>query len=156
KTTGDMVVAGYFNGATDLGRGPIAGSLGNDLFVAKYDRSGRALWANVFGGGFDQIARGVAIDQASGDVFIVGSFQGSVSFGGPTYTSSSPDVVVARYAGVTGAHVWSRAYAGPGAVAAGGIAIDETGTYLNAVASFAPQIDLGGGVLTSAGAYDIF
>jgi hypothetical protein len=53
----------------------------NDAFVAKLDSLGTPLWARVFADPTQQIAYTLALDGA-GDVYVGGTFQGTVNFGG--------------------------------------------------------------------------
>lgn len=82
-----IVIGGFFNrvafGKTQLHGNDLDG--GWDTFLVKLDRSGKTLWAEQFGDGDDAayvLPAGVAVG-ASGDITIAGSFDGSVSFGGP-------------------------------------------------------------------------
>lgn len=79
---GNTIVMGSFDGTIDLGTGPITyRGFPRDVFVAKLDRRGVALWVNhVFAeeGGMSPTA--MAVDQA-GNTLILGSLEGTVSFG---------------------------------------------------------------------------
>ncbi len=51
-----------------------------DLFVAKYDATGRLLWVHRAGGRGSDVAYGIALDSF-GQVFLTGSFYGDAYFG---------------------------------------------------------------------------
>lgn len=61
--------AGTFPGNSSSG--------GDDVFVAKYDASGKSLWIRQFGSGSDDAATGVAVDSL-GTAFVVGTTDGSL------------------------------------------------------------------------------
>jgi hypothetical protein len=80
--TGDVVVAGSFKNAIDLGDGSMVGTQGGtDIYVIKYDAGGTLLWKQTFGDASDQLVTGLALGPA-GEVYITGSDHGSVDFGG--------------------------------------------------------------------------
>src|SRR5690349_13691357 len=67
------------------------------------------LWSQRFGDASFQNGYSVATDPA-GNVYIGGTFQGSVNFGGSTLTSlGSNDIFLAKFS-PTGAHVWSKRF----------------------------------------------
>ena len=78
---GNVVIAGYFQGAVDFGDGPVV-SVGNsyDVFVVKLDPNGGFLWKRVAGDGLPQYTYGVEVD-ASGNVLVAGAFYGALDFG---------------------------------------------------------------------------
>jgi hypothetical protein len=81
--SGNVVVAGGFQGVLDFGSGGVLASAGGlDVFLASLDAAhGSYQWAESFGDPQDQEAAGVAID-ACGHVAIVGGFHGTLDFGG--------------------------------------------------------------------------
>jgi hypothetical protein len=107
------------------------------------------------GGIWEDLAYAVARDD-SGNIFVTGTFTGTVDFGGGALTSNGAmDVFVAKYSS-TGVHQWSRSFGGGGSGDSGnGIAVDGSGNVY-VVGSFAGTANLGGGAMTSAGVEDIF
>src|SRR5437867_626894 len=88
---------------------------------------------------------------------VVGSFAGSVDFGGDLVTyEGGRDLFVAKYAGSTGAHVWSRRAGYVNFDEAFGVAVDSHGDVL--VTGYFEQLaNLGGGALLAVGgSRDIF
>ena len=141
-SAGNAFVAGSFTTSIDLGGGslPTAGSL--DMIVGKLDSTnGAHLWSKRFGGtGFDALS-GIAVDPA-GDPVITGSMATAIDLGGGLlpYVAQS-DVVIAKFNGLNGSHLWS--------VAAGGGSFDlgnsvaffgsdpiVTGSYLSGALNF--------------------
>lgn len=115
--------------------------------------SGSQLWSRSYGSLTNETGYSVAVDSI-GNVFVTGSFTGTVYFGATYLTSvGGSDVFVAKYSGVTGAHMWSRRFGGTGDDSGMGIAVDPSGNVV-VTGYFQATLDLG--TLTSAGGNDIF
>ncbi len=106
---GNVIVVGHFRGSADFGGGPlkVAGTV--DVVVAKYDKSGAHQWSKRFGGSDDDQASDVAVD-ATGNVYVTGSFSGSIELGGETYQDRWGGFLLAL--DKSGNYVWSRHIAG--------------------------------------------
>jgi len=153
--SGDVAVAGYFSGTVDFGGGPMS-SLGSwDPFVAKYSSSGQYLWARGLGGGSTDEAFGIDTDP-SGNVVVVGGFQGTMNLGGGPLTSNGFwDGFAAKFAGASGSHIWSKSMGGQYDDIAYAVAIDGTGnTFVTGY--FQNSVVFGNATLTSAGVADMF
>jgi hypothetical protein len=97
--TGNLFMAGEFQGSLDLGSGPLATSGGthNDIFLAKFTNAGTLTWNRRFGDGDDQQAAGIATTP-QGESLIVGDVQGTVDFGlGKLTSAGTYDGFVARF-----------------------------------------------------------
>ena len=76
--SGTIAVAGSFDGAVDLGQGPIAvvpssdTMAASDIFVAKFDSGGGQLWGRTYGSSGFETARAIALDCA-GEVLLRGN-----------------------------------------------------------------------------------
>ncbi len=157
---GNIILAGHFSAATDLGGGQLNGSGGLDVVLAKFDKDGKHLWSNAYGGPGDDQSVGVSVDL-SGNVALTGWFQGPgrVNFGGPALSATgNRDIFVARYA-PTGTHLWSRHIGGktgdndvPGGI------ISDTGGNVAVIGTLQHSADLSGDgrVVMGSGAYNIF
>lgn len=76
-------------GATTLTPASVgAGGIVNDVFVAKLDAAGNYLWAVRAGGTSDDEASALTID-ATGQVYLTGSYRGTASFGSLSLTAPS-------------------------------------------------------------------
>lgn len=116
--------------------------------------SGGALVSKFFGGAGDEVALGVAIDP-SGQVVVVGRFQGTVDFGGGPLTSAGgDDIFVARYLS-NGAFVWAKRFGDAADQRANAVAVDAAGNTF-VVGGFDGALDFGKNALTSAGGGDGF
>jgi hypothetical protein len=153
--TGDVVLVGSLRGTMDLGGGLLASAGVADVFVAKLDPAGDHLWSVRFGDSSGQLASGVAVDDA-GSLAVIGTFSGSVDFGGGALTSAGgTDVFVAKL-DPNGAHLWSKRF-GESTFDQEGVSItfDPDGNVLIAGVTKG-TVDFGGGPLTSAGGFDGF
>lgn len=117
---GNIVVVGEYRGSLD-GMGiqipPSQGS--SDAFVAKLDPMGNPLWARWGGDMANQTADAVAIGK-TGDVVVVGRFDGTFSWNGGgttlTNTTSSMVIFVQRF-DKNGNSIFSTSFSAPAAAA---------------------------------------
>jgi len=153
-SSGNILVTGYFADTVDFGGGPLTSVGGTDVFVLKLSADGTHRWSRGYGGTSSDFSRAIAVD-ASGDVSVVGYFRGVASFGGGSLSSAgNDDLFVAKYSGVDGRHVWSRAFGSATSDRAYGVAVDAAGDVL-VTGYFTGTVDFGGGPLVSPGASSI-
>lgn len=154
---GNIYVAGTFGGSADFGNGvPIVSNGDSDIFVASYrSDDGSYRWANAYGDVQIEQVNGIAA-RADGTHAIVGTFAGSVNFGGSALVASSPsDLFIASF-DANGAHGWSqRAGISPAFEGHGKPSFGSQGELFVAGA-FQPSVDFGGGTLSSDGGEDAF
>jgi hypothetical protein len=96
---GSIVIAGRFDGSLDLGhKPPLPGSDAFDIFIGKLDATGGYVYGYAYGGTFDQVALGVAVDS-KGNAAVTGSYFGSLQFGvDPLPSAGQRDVFIAKLA----------------------------------------------------------
>ncbi len=112
------------------------------------------LFSKRFGDLYYQISDRITTD-ASGNVFNMGHFQGSVDFGGGVLTSAGEnDIFIAKFDG-QGNHIWSKRFGDSYNEYGTGISTDVSGNVF-ITGHFQGSVDFGGGVLTSASSADIF
>jgi hypothetical protein len=125
------VTGGFYGGNITFGTTTFTNS---GILTVKYDSNGNVLWATSAGGNnYDEIARAIAND-ASGNVYITGTFRSSsLSFGAITLanadtTGNSWDIFIAKYDS-NGALLWARSEVGTGTQweFANDISTDSTG-----------------------------
>lgn len=151
---GNVLVTGYFSGTIDIGGATLTSAGGQDVFVAMFDSNGNHVWSKCFGNSSNQAGAGVAVDP-SGNVLLVGTFSGSIDFGGGNLTSAgSTDVFIARL-DANGFHSWSKLFGDASAQTGVAVAVDGDGNVF-ATGAFSGTVDFGGGGLTSAGSTDAF
>jgi hypothetical protein len=151
--SGNIVVVGTIKGIAtfgSVGKGSLGGA---DIFIAKYGPGGDLTWVVTGGGSLDDIANAVAID-ATGNIYVTGSFVGTANFGGGPMTSADgvygSDIFVVKYS-PNGTHLWSKRMGGRfGNNWGSGIAIDPTGNVIVG-GVFYGEADFGGGVVPSQG-----
>jgi hypothetical protein len=116
------------------------------------------VWAHRFGDPDDQALRSVAVDNANGDIYSFGDFEGVVSFGAEPLTAelSEPvkqDLVVIKH-DLYGNPIWSRRFGDSSTQIALEMAIDGDGNLVF-VGRMYGTIDIGGGMLHASGGNDI-
>ncbi len=106
---GDVIVVGQYLGAMSVNGVTITSTSNtSDVFVIKLDTTGATKWSKTFGGAGDQEGIGISAD-ADGNVFIIGTMDGTMAFG-PAMLSSNGnyDVFVAKLDGATGIPKWGK------------------------------------------------
>jgi len=172
--SGDIYLAGGFEGTTDFDPGPgtfklSTSSPGNvSIFIAKYDGSGIFIWAKAMieEPGSGGSAYSIALDPTgSGTSYITGRFEGTIDFDpGPNEFNLTSygdnDIFVSKFDSA-GNFVWAKAMGGPGQDFANSIAQDPGGDgSIYTTGQFWGSVDFDPGDdtfnLTSAGSYDVF
>jgi hypothetical protein len=155
--SGNVFVTGYMSASSsgvDFGGGALFSAGGADMFLVEYSSTGAHVWSKRFGGSGTEMGTGVAVD-GSGNVVVVGIFEGTINLGGSSLTSAGGrDLFVAKFSPV-GQHLWSKRFGGTSAEDVRGVAVDGAGDVL-LTGQFLGSINFGGSSLTSAGNEDIF
>ncbi len=150
----NLVITGGCQLSVDFGTGVLPGGLGYDVFVAKFDENGNALWNRRFGDGGTQTGRAVAVDGV-GNVILSGSFRSSVDFGGGELTSPGESIYLAKFDG-DGNHQWSRGFGDATSRILAFVATAAAGRVVLA-GSLVGDVDFGGGNLSATdSSQDIF
>jgi hypothetical protein len=154
---GNVVIAGVFEGTAEVGGGQLQSLGGIDAFVVKYKPDGSGVVFSLsFSGLEDQEARAVAVDKA-GNTIVVGSFAGSIHFGGPSaplMSAGMNDIFVAKIS-PSGSVLWKQQFGDMNDQRAAGVAVDSTGNIYVA-GRFEGTLTWGGTMLASAGDTDAF
>jgi hypothetical protein len=147
-------------GTADLGGGPLSGDEGTIAALLKLDSAGSHVFSFGLGASIEAQTGAVATGP-NGDITVVGSFRGTLSFGGTELTSVSDSDAFVLHFDANGNHLWSRSFGseapyqsttsfsavrvdGTGDIVIGGSVDEESGVPIT--------IDLGGGPLEGAGA----
>lgn len=158
-TIGCFLETGDFDPGADTVNLTSVGSY--DIFVSKLNASGNFVWAKRMGGTGADVGTSIAID-ASGNVYVTGTFQDTANFGaGSTYSLSSAggeDIFVAKL-DAAGNVTWLKQMGGILGEYVSSIALDASGDvyttgYFGDTVDFDP--DNGNFNLTSVGVIDIF
>jgi hypothetical protein len=99
---GNIYATGYFAGTFTFGANPgeheVTSAGSTDIFVAKFDGGGQAIWARRMGGTSNEYGESIDVDSA-GNVAITGEFSGTADFdpgAGERLLTGSDDIFVAK------------------------------------------------------------
>ena len=147
-------ITGFFVGAATFDDTMLTSMGQSDGFFAKYDGGGNLLWVRQIGGSLSDAVQSVATD-GSGNIYITGSFQETVTFDDTTLTSAgSADIFVAKYDS-QGNLFWVQQAGGSVSDGGNSIVMNGSGTAF-VTGSFSDTATFGDTTLTSAGNSDIF
>lgn len=162
-----VYVAGTFEDTIDLDPGPgtaiAVGQGASDVFLVKLDTSGNFVWGISFGYRVEDI--GAALALSGNDLYMVGSFRGTVDLDpGPgvvsaTSQNGTTDAFVSKFDAGTGSLVWAKALNGTQEDQSRGVAADGTGVYITGTFNGTTDFDPGLGVqpLTAVqNSFDVF
>lgn len=110
-SSGNVILAGTFEGSLDFGGGTLESQGGYDIFLAKLNPEGAHDWSHSFGDEalWRQEANDVAVDLDD-NILVTGEFEGTVDFGGgPLVNVGASDLFCAKF-DRDGNQVWSRGY----------------------------------------------
>ena len=136
-SSGNVLVAGGFGSSTvdfDPGDGvdERASNGSDDVFVTKLNADGSYRWTRTMGADQLDYARGAAID-GSGDIFVTGSFSGTVDFdpgaGMDQHTSQDADIFVTKL-NADGTYAWTQTMGGVSWDYGTDVATDSSGDVL--------------------------
>ena len=165
--SGNIYTTGYFSGIADFDPGPSTHNLtsfgSGDIFVSKNDASGNLIWTKQLGGSDFEYGLHLVLDN-SGNVYLTGSFRGTVDFdpGTNTYNLTAlgtSDCFVTKL-DPSGNFVWAKQFGGTGSnVTGSSLALDSSGNVYS-IGNFSSTVDFDPGIgvqnLISFGSNDIF
>jgi len=155
--SGNVYVTGVFTSPTiTFGTTTLTNAGSADMFIAKYDDAGTVLWAKRAGGADSDYGYSVATD-ASGNVFVTGSFLSStITFGTTTLTNAgSDDIFIAKYDSA-GTIIWAKRAGGTNDDYGISVTTDASGNVYVTGRFASPTITFGTNTLTNSGSGDIF
>lgn len=153
---GNIYITGHFFETITFGTISISSNSGSrDIFIAKYDGNGNAIWVNSAGGNGLEAGTGIAVDGAG--VYITGHYSSPVTLGSKTITSngSEYDILVTKYNKSTGNFVWVQTAGGAEKDEGIGIATDTNGNVYT-IGNYMDTTTFGKTTKTSQGSSDIF
>ncbi len=170
-SAGCILLTGSFQGEFDFNPhvshyDPHSAINGSDIFLIKYDKLGRQIWARTWGGyKKDEHGQGVAVD-GSDNVYVTGYYGMTVDFdpgpGTATHTSNGHgDVFISKFNSM-GQFQWVRTIGGGSTEVGFGIAADYAGNVYATGYFYGQGIDLsagqkpGGHMVSSNGNADTF
>ncbi|TGE18946.1 T9SS type A sorting domain-containing protein [Hymenobacter elongatus] len=123
---GNAYVTGDFSGAATFGATTLVSVGSNTAYLAKYSPLGTLEWVRP-GSGTTSAWSGPRFD-AAGNVYTVGSFSGTASYGAfPLSSAGATDVVVASYT-PQGQVRWAQSAGGSGVESGYGLGLDAQGS----------------------------
>ncbi len=147
---GNIVLGGYFEQTVNLdptGGSSMANSAGGtDGFVIALNATGNFQWAHQIGGIGDDLIMDVALEDTSGNVYVVGGFQGTVDFdfsgGLDQYTSfgNSFDAFITKMT-ATGNYLFTRTFGSNGTDIFNGVSSAPTTLLTYAGGFFQQTVD---------------
>ena len=145
---GDLLLAGFADGALDLGAGPLQ-SNGTDVMLARLDAGGTKLGGQLIGNEAVQVALSAAV-HPTGSTVIGGRFRGEM-FGGPNVLTSAgnTDLFVAAFA-ADGNVAWTKSFGSDQDETVARVAFGQAGTVAVA-ARVLGQVTLGGPLAHAGG-----
>lgn len=157
--SGNVYITGHFKspsitfGTTTLNN---SGTGFNDIFIAKFDSLGNALWAKSAGNTDDDYGKSI-ISDSSGNVYVAGYYKSSITFGGTTLTTAGiDDIFVVKY-DTSGNVLWANSAGGAYGDQALSIAADNSGNVYVTGSFYSPTFTFGTISLTnSSSGQDMF
>ncbi len=152
--SGDVVFRGLIQGSADFGGGIERFFGADDWFVARYDRGGGFVNAEVFGSsGDDDYGNGVLV-RADGSIVVTGGCFAGIDFGGGALSGSADREGCFALLDDAWSQLASFAWGGAGAQFLSGAAELSADRFV-VTENFETGLDLGSGVIPSAGGQDV-
>jgi hypothetical protein len=164
--SGNSYITGSFQGTVDFDAGVgvynLVSNGASDAFVLKLDAAGNFLWAKNIGNSDNEEGFGLTTD-ASGNVYVSGSFEGTVDFDpglgtGNAASAGSSDAFLVKL-NASGDLVWYKTFGGPGSDVATALLADVSGNvYLGGNFRNTSDFDPGPGTeyMSASGLSDMF
>jgi hypothetical protein len=152
---GNVVLAGNFTGSIDFGGGALTSESFNDVFLVKLSPGGEHAFSERFGevNTYPRTA-GVAAD-GDGTLYIAGSFDQTIDFGGGGLVSMGADDVFWAKFTSAGAFMESRAFGDSASQSLSAMTIDAWGNTVLA-GTFYGSVDFGSGRIEAGDFQKIF
>lgn len=155
--SGNVYIAGYFTSSvTAFGSYTLSNSGNQDIFLAKYDSNGNALWAKKAGGTGYDYGNSICVD-GTGNVFLTGSFNSTtISFGAITFTNTGASNIFLTKYDSNGNVLWAKNAVGSSGGIGHGVSCDPTGNIFLTGGYGGPNITFGTYTLTGANNPNVF
>ncbi|MBF2050378.1 MAG: DUF4347 domain-containing protein [Elainella sp. C42_A2020_010] len=123
---GNLYLTGSFSNSISFGSTTLTSTGETDAFVTKLDSTGNVVWAKNFGGISAEVVDRILVDQ-SGNLFVIGSFSNSISFGSTTLTSTGSENTFVTKIDSTGNVVWAKSFGSANYQYARNFSLDRSG-----------------------------
>ncbi len=146
----NVIITGMYGGTVDFDPGPATSTLSSsgstwDVYVLKLDSMGNFLWVRGIGGSANSDIGAAVKTDASGNVFVTGSFDGTVDFDPGSGVSNLVslggynDAFVLKL-NASGNFVWVKQFGGPDSDVGTDVTVDGAGNVI-AVGGFQSTVD---------------
>jgi hypothetical protein len=132
-TLGNVYVSGEFYQSATFGDTTITSPSNYALFIAKYSKLGKIIWVRQITDGVystnSKDIKGIGVSQ-NGDVFLTGSFEGTIYFGSSNITANGgfKDIFIAKY-NANGVLSWVKKEGGASSDFSNAIVLDHLGSF---------------------------
>ncbi|HEY1054972.1 MAG TPA: SBBP repeat-containing protein, partial [Emticicia sp.] len=153
--SGNIYLTGYYTNTATFGTFSVSSqSFSADVFVAKCNTNGAFQWVKSAGGAGSDSGAGIGVD-ATGNIYVTGSYAAIATFGGTQVTSNGNlDIFLAKYDN-SGAFQWVKSAGGTSYDSGADLAVDSEGN-IYITGSYWETISFGTNSITSQGSRDIF
>lgn len=155
--SGNTYITGKFIYSASFGDIQLTSNGNGDIFVAKYDTEGQAVWAVNAGGADNDCGYSLTLDP-QGYIYVTGCFCGNASFGNFTLQAIAENAVFVGCLDAQGNWLW--AVKGDGysvdSIEPKCLVLSDNADYLYACGEFSGHATFGGNALTSFGNKDIW
>jgi hypothetical protein len=150
---GGFVVGGDFGGTIDLGGGPLTSAGNEDVYVARFDASGKHVWSRRFGADDNERTPRVAVDS-KGAVIVSATYRNQPDLGGGPLPDRYDGAFLLKLS-ADGAFVFGKGFDATKYQFPAAVAIDA-GDGIVLAGRFTAEVDFGAGKLTSESGEDGF
>ena len=147
---GNSYITGNISGGGYFGSNYVSGTV-FEVFLAKYDANGNALWAKSYGGLKNEKAFSLALTNNA--IYLCGYFEDTATFGNTTLISKGETDVFVMKTDLNGNEIWTKQAGGINDDVAYGIAADAAeNVYL--CGTYKSKINIGGTELTTTNPFN--
>jgi hypothetical protein len=145
---GDILMSGLLQGTVDFGLGPLRGEGSDHIYVARFDARGVPIAQRAV----EARATSRAKLNADGDVFVAGSFSGTINLGlGPLASAGDEDILIAKI-DAAGRTLWNLRFGDAAKQRATAIAPDrDGGLFVTGYVAENGHVDFGTGDVVPRG-----
>lgn len=153
---GNTYMAGVFLSSITIGSIELTanGTTATDAFVAKFDNTGNAQWANKIGAEGSDGAYGITNDT-EGNVYVVGDFNSNISIGGTGLFSSGLSDGFVTKIDASGNFLWADKIGGTGIDHGYGVAVHQNGNCF-VTGFYSEEMTVGTNTISNAGDFDVY
>ncbi len=165
---GNVYVTGYFNSRSIAFDNIVVPNydsaspnqyLPRDIFIAKYNTNGDAIWAKGAGGSDNDDARSLVVNNDA-DIYLTGDFESRfVTFGSiilaNSDTTSRTEIFLAKYS-TNGDLIWAQNATGPSEDYGCAVAVDSSGFVFQTGYYYSSSLDFGNFSIQNSGYQPVF